>query len=235
MNWTFKISSTAAVNLKKVLIFFLFLASVYPKADRGYDNDKTNKLPNTVFVEERDPRRKKLVETARSLIGLNTSTITVQGRTYPNDCSGILRGIYSVIGIDIFEKSKEYTPGMNGVKILYHTYKANQWKTNTRSPRPGDWIIFNNTYDQNKNGKWDDFCTHISMVTGVEPDGTIAFIHHVSRGIQRYRMNLRHRKTYELKGKRMNDFLRFRPGNDSDRIKYMSDNLFFCFINILKD
>jgi hypothetical protein len=100
-------------------------------------------------------------------------------------------------------------------------------------PKAGDLVFFNNTWDMNRNGKWDDPLTHVGMVTGVEEDGTVVYIHHASRGVQRYRMNLKYKGVYKVGNKIVNDYLRKRPKRDKNRGKYLSDKFFYRFADVL--
>ena len=197
-----------------------------------YDNAK--KMPQTVMREVISPVRKKIQGLLRQIIG-SKGTITIAGKTYVADCSGMVRGIYEAIGIDLMQDSHRFPEVKGGVEIIHKSYKANEWKDVTTIPKVGDLIFFNNTWDANKNGKWDDPLTHVGIVEGIEEgSNTISFIHAVHAGIRRYRINLDHPKDYMYKKRKMNDFLRRRPDWDKDRTKYMSSNLFFSYINILK-
>ena len=198
-----------------------------------YRADRESYFPRTELLPEEDPVRLTLREAARKLIGKKGRSITVKGERFTNDCSGMVRGVYSAVGIDLMAEAGRFGPDANGVEIIFDTYKDAAWSGGDRLPRAGDLIFFNNSYDKNRNGIWDDPLTHVSLVTGVEEDGTIVYIHHVSRGGQRYRMNLDRVGVYKDGSKRMNDFLRRRPKRDKDQKKYLSDALFFSFVDVL--
>jgi hypothetical protein len=64
--------------------------------------------------------------------------------------------------------------------------------TENRLPLPGDLVFWDNTYDRNGNGRWDDDLTHAGIVVSVDDDGTIHYVHHnYRRGIVVEQMNLR--------------------------------------------
>lgn len=223
------------MNIKQFTypLIVLYLTTVLNAGQKGYEDDKIKRLPNTSFLKEENTRRISIRTVCRSFIGNNSKVIKFQERVYPNDCSGMVRAVFSSVGIDVMERAHEFGQNLNGVQIIYKSYKEKAWSDFKRKPRPGDLIIFNNTYDKNKNGLWDDLFTHISVVTGVETNGTVAYIHHVSRGIQRYRLNLDKNGIYKEGENKYNDFLRVRPSSDKNKKKYLADNLFFCFIDIL--
>jgi len=196
-----------------------------------YDND--NLKPDTPLEEEVDPRRLKLREMIQSVIG-KKGNITIDGKEFTADCSGMVRGVYSSIGMDLLERYREFPEAEGGVDIMYQSYKNQEWKDKNRLPKTGDLIIFNNTYDKNHNNKWDDFLTHIAVVEGIEKGSrTVSLIHSVNSGIRRYRMNLDQPKVYMSGGRKFNDFLRRRPDWDQVRTKYMSGSLFYSYIDIL--
>ena len=71
--------------------------------------------------------------------------------------------------------------------------------TPTRGPEPGDIVFFDNTWDRNGNGRWDDDLTHMGVVVAVDRNGTISYLHnHLRRGVIVEQMNLRHPDSREL-------------------------------------
>ncbi|MDH5716530.1 MAG: CHAP domain-containing protein [Spirochaetia bacterium] len=220
----------------KIIISFLLFLNVAgelaaKKRDRG---DMVKKEPDTEYLDEKDKIRLKIRKVSQSLIGNNRRTIKLNGKTYPNDCSGMVRAVFDSIGVNVYKKADTAPRGANGVRIIHHSFKDRTWDdAKKRMPRTGDLIIFNNTYDMNKNKKWDDKYTHVSVVTGVEKNGTIAFIHHVSQGIQRYRMNLFKNTVYKEGDVKYNDFIRRRPKSDKNKEKYLSSSAFYTFIDVL--
>ena len=66
-------------------------------------------------------------------------------------------------------------------------------------PEPGDIVFFDNTWDRNGNGRWDDDLTHMGVVVAVDRNGTISYLHnHLRRGVVVEQMNLRHPDSREL-------------------------------------
>ena len=196
-----------------------------------YDNNE--KQPQTELEAVKSPTRAKIQKLLRSIIG-SKGSINVDGRTYVADCSGMVKAIYDAVGIDVMAQSRKFPQATGGVDIIYQSFENQKWQDANKTPQAGDLIFFNNTWDQNKNKKWDDALTHVAIVEGVEVgSNTISFIHSVHAGIRRYRLNLDYPKSYMHKKRKMNDFLRRRPKHDQDRTKYMSSNLFWCYIDVL--
>jgi hypothetical protein len=129
----------------------------------------------------------KLVDWAKSLVGKPAAV--ARGRRFSYDCTGVVCAVYYGAGIDLQAKFGKYRG--NGVTRLHSIMKDSDLLYRTRTPAPGDIIFWDNTYDMNGNGKWDDELTHVGMVTAVDGSGTIDFIHlNYRTGIVIEKMNL---------------------------------------------
>ena len=132
--------------------------------------------------------QKKLAEGARSFLGRDS--LVVRGKTFNLDCTGVVLAVYYYAGIDLSKDFSKYTG--NGVKRLYSYLDSEGLLYHTFFPQPGDIIFWDNTYDRNEDGKWNDELTHVGMVVEASKWGTIDYIHHNYRkGIVLERMNLK--------------------------------------------
>jgi hypothetical protein len=132
--------------------------------------------------------RAKLAEGARSIIG--KKQLLVRGRRFTMDCTGVVLAIYWYAGIDLAKDFNRYTGG--GVERIWRTLEHDGLLYSTSNPLVGDVIFWDNTYDHDGDGTWNDPLSHAGMVTGVDDDGTIAYIHyHERKGISTDYMNLR--------------------------------------------
>jgi len=128
-----------------------------------------------------------VAEGGRSLEGKRT--LVVDGATYPNDCTGLVRAAYAFAAMDIAYRFAEYSG--NGVRRLYETLKDADLLYAVRYPAPADLVFWDDTYDANGNGLADDELTHVGLVVSVEPDGSILYLHyHYRLGPVIERMNL---------------------------------------------
>jgi hypothetical protein len=151
---------------------------------RGFDQPaplRATADPSVVAV------RDKLAEGAKSLLG--RTQIVVRGRRFNNDCTGLVLAIYWYAGIDLAKDFKRFTGG--GVERIYRTLERDNLLYSTARPLAGDIIFWDNTYDHNEDARWNDPLSHVGMVTAVDPDGTISYIHyHITKGILIEHMNL---------------------------------------------
>ncbi|WP_053228076.1 NlpC/P60 family protein [Spirochaeta cellobiosiphila] len=135
-----------------------------------------------------------LVQSARSFVG--RQNLWVRNESFRMDCSGLVLAIYWSVGIDLAQDYDQYVG--NGVDRIYKTLQDKGLLYKTQYPQPGDLIFFDNTYDYNDNGLWDDPLTHVAMVVSVDSQGQIEYIHdNYSKGIVIEKMNLLHPDIYE--------------------------------------
>lgn len=154
--------------------------------------------------------RLQAVALARRLVGRRT--VSWPGQPIPDDCSGLVLGIYASVGVSLRGMAQ---PGDNAVTALYRFARSHGRVFTSGTPSPGDLVFFHDTYDQNGDGLVDDGLTHVALVEAVEDDGTVLIIHRVRRGVMRYRMNLRHPelRADPRSGRPLNDYLRGSSGN----------------------
>jgi hypothetical protein len=163
-----------------------------------------------------DALREKLGEGARSVLG--ATELVVNGRRFSWDCTGTVLAIYWYAGIDLARDFGRW-PG-NGVSRLYRTLEDAGLLYTTTAPVTGDLVFWDDTYDADGDGTWDDPLTHVGMVTDTAPDGTVSYVHlNYRRGIVIERMNLRepgvHQRVVAGKVTIVNSPLRMaEPGKD---------------------
>ncbi|HSV56364.1 MAG TPA: hypothetical protein VLH39_04565 [Magnetospirillaceae bacterium] len=136
---------------------------------------------------ERDAFQIAVVAGGLSLVG--RTELVVDGVRFPMDCTGVVRAAYAFGGMDLAFRFASYRG--NGVRRLYLTLRDEDLLYSSRHPAPGDLVFWDHTYDANGNLSADDELTHVGMVVGMDPDGTIAYLHHnYRRGPVVERMNL---------------------------------------------
>lgn len=145
-----------------------------------------------------------LAATASSFLGRRS--LSVDGRRFPDDCTGLVRAVYARHGVDVMAEGTRGNE--NGVTAIYR-FASRRGTVHQSAPKPGDIVFFRETYDRNRDGRENDGLTHVGIVEALDPDGTVQVIHRVARGVVRYRMNpsLPHRRTDD-RGRVVNDWLR---------------------------
>jgi len=168
-----------------------------------------------------------LAETATRFVGVRK--ILVKGQRFPFDCSGLARAIYFSQGVDLYHGVK-VNKGANGVRFIHRYVRKHGRLYPGPTVSPGDLVFFHNTWDSNGDGHVNDPLTHVGVVVGAEADGTIVFVSRVSRGIERYRMNLANPNVHRTAdGRVLNDFMRRKRPSDSQRVHHLTGQLFAEF------
>ena len=179
------------------------------------------------------PRQKALAQAAIGFLG--KSRVEVNGRRFTFDCSGLARGVYGTQGIDLYDGLGELDGG-NGVGRIYgHVVRYGRIHYGP-TVHPGDLVFFHNTWDFNRDDRFNDPLTHVGVVERVESDGTVVFVSQVSGGIERYRMNLKTPDTHRTTdGRVLNDFMRRKEFRDPEATQYLTGQLFAAFGTLIRE
>ncbi len=141
-----------------------------------------------VLSASTDAIRAELGAGALSVVG--ATELVVKGRRFSYDCTGTVLAIYWYAGIDLARDFGRYSGG--GVNRIYRTLRDASLLYTTNEPILGDLVFWDDTYDADGDGAWDDPLTHVGMVMETADDGTISYVHlNYRKGIVIERMNLR--------------------------------------------
>ncbi len=226
---------TCVLAAAAVAVFFLSSCATMPKSGAAKPHEASVPTPPDHAGTTLSQTQKLLVEEAKRLLG--AEKIFVRGRSFSHDCSGTVMAIYWYAGIDLSKNFSKYSGG--GTERIYKYLKDEGLLYRTKLPAPGDIIFWDNTYDKNKNGKADDYLTHMGMVVSVDKTGIIKYIHeNYRKGIILAKMNLLKPDTYVevVEGKKiiLNDPIRMRGSPKSK--KWLSSQLYrdFAMAYLLK-
>ena len=171
-------------------------------------------------------RREEILARARELVGLSPGELARRGTAA--DCTSYVQGVFSPLGVDLLSAA---APGDTAIGAMYRFAQAHGRVFSGGRPQPGDLVFFRETYDRNRDGRANDGLTHVGIVDGEEPDGTVLVLHRVGSGVARYRMNLAQRDVRrDRTGRVLNDVLRV-PGTASAEV--LTGQLFVAFGAVL--
>ncbi len=187
--------------------------------------------PTSVPLLTSLPSRSAIIHSAVRLLG--SKTITIQGRRINYDCAGVTRAIFLEHGIDLY-RSNLVEVNANGVRLIHNHVRQHGMLHQDANVRPGDLVFFDNTWDFNGDGLFNDPLTHVGIVEQIEPDGTVIFISRVAGAVARYRMNLSHPHIHKTaEGRVLNDYIRRKRLTDPDNIARLTGELFSFYGNLL--
>lgn len=138
-----------------------------------------------------------------------------------DDCSGYVCAVYTRAGLTLRGDTRTLWKEAQALGAVYDDL----------TPRVGDLAFFDNTYDRNGNGRWDDPLSHVAVVLSVDPDGTVTLAHGgTSKGRTTMRMNLFSPSVHvSPEGKELNSYLRTRRRGDPRSWRYLSGELWRGF------
>ena len=136
-----------------------------------------------------------------------------RSRKFRNDCSGFTRKVFYKFDIELFRLPRKELRRMNGswingVELIWKYCKRHGSVFMRKTPKPGDFVFFDNTHDRNKNKKYDDYFTHIGIVVKVDKDNTVHYIHKANSGIKVSKLNTEYDNKYKKGKKVINSYLR---------------------------
>lgn len=176
---------------------------------------------------------KNVVSIAKESVGLQTVP-SVKGKRFLNDCIGFVNYVYYRAGFDLV---KAYGNGRGGVSSLYDGLRKHHFIFDAKTAAPGDIIFFDNTYDINRNGSWDDPLSHIGIIVGIEKHNTLVYIHNASHGVEEDHINLYYPNTHAFKQKDgslyiINSYLRRDRGEGYAKKEYVASSFYRAFAHI---
>lgn len=192
----------------------------------------------TPELQQKPPTENELavVASAKTLLGKPPNAkVTVNGRAFTLDCIGTVSAAFYGVSIDV-TKDFDYYPG-DGVNRLYMTLKERNAIHTDKYPRPGDVVIWDNTWDVTGDGdRIHDPRTHAGIVMAVDGDGTIYYLHeNLNKGIVIETMNLlRPADAWDEQGKRINNGMAIASKPGGPRPEHsLSGDVFDCFGDVL--
>jgi cell wall-associated NlpC family hydrolase len=169
-------------------------AGVFPVVQKKSENKD---LPISVTQE-------KIVRAARSFLG--AKHLRVGEKTFGYHCSGYVAATFTKAGIQLEGSTKH----------LYQQAKKDGYLSTIA--QPGSIVFFDNTYDANKNGRFDDPLSHVAIVERVYSDGRVQMIHLGSKGVMQLTLNLNNPAVYKSpEGILQNSYLRVRTSKEDKK------------------
>jgi hypothetical protein len=182
-------------------------------------------------------RELEVIASAKALLGQKpNSSVIVKGKQFTLDCIGTVSAIFYRVDIDVTKDFDKYSG--NGVNRLYMTLKDNGVLHRDTYPRPGDVVIWDNTWDANGDGdRTDDPRTHAGVVLSVDDDGTINYVHeNLYSGVVIEEMNLlKPGAAWDDSGKRLNSGMAIATVSGGAKPeRWLSGDVFDSFGDVLR-
>lgn len=188
--------------------------------------------PKDASEEIPEATRSALILEARHWLGQGLRPFQVDNEQFTADCSGYVQAVYARSGLPFREHLVEQPAREGGAAAsIYRLIQASgHLYDDPRRVLPGDLIFWDNTYDRNRNGRFDDPLTHVAIAERVDADGTVHYLHRGSRGVTVGFLNLnRPEQQVDHLGKPVNSGVRQRRAGDPPGTRYLASQLFVSF------
>lgn len=189
-----------------ILFLALFLLSgcsqkevVVLDAPQIKQEEKAEVKPDTKALEEM-ALRSAIVKSALSYLNKNSG----------KDCSGFVE-LVNFQNEEPYYKSSDlakYYDSPNRSKAIFNAMKAKNMVFDKESPKVGDLVFFEDTLQKSKRKIGSFNITHVGIVTQVDSDGTIHFIHNTQGKNQIDQLNIKFADAQILGAKNINSYLK---------------------------
>lgn len=203
-------------------------AKAVPKPGEVVHADSIEAIIETELERTSRFVREQLTLSSAELVGASWRQFRHTGQ--PFTCDGLIFAALEKSGLSI-QPIRAYG---GGVRSIYAYIKNNGILVDDpREVTAGDLVFFHNTYDRNRDHRFNDQLTHIAVVESFDKHGTMVLIHKSNSGVERVLMNVHHpRQRYHPRArgvdgvrKVINSYLRRVP----NRRDYLTGELFFIF------
>lgn len=185
------------IGMKNILaLFFLSLLLLTGCAQKEF----TQIAPELAKVEVKDdtPKRQEIVKNAMKHLNKKDG----------GDCSGFVSLVNKESGEPYFKNAElnEHFEDSRRSLAIYNLLETHE-RLHQDKPKIGDLIFFANTIKKYAKLKSPDNITHIGIVTKIDPDETVHFIHHTKGKNLMGQMNLAQPNASILNGKIINSYM----------------------------
>ena len=135
--------------------------------------------------------------------------------------------VYQINGVDLRQKIGNDRPSIGDV--YQYAFKHSLVYQTTR-PAIGDLVFFHNSFDRNRDGRWNDWHSLVGIVESVDDDETITVLVYTTK-IEKISLNLKYPELKTRKSRTINSQLRPDEGSHIGS----AAKLFAGFANLLGD
>lgn len=139
--------------------------------------------------------------------------------------------IYQVNGVQLSQAASK-GKSQPSIAQLYAYAADNKLLYEAQKPAIGDLVFFHNTFDRNRDGRWNDWHSLVGIVEEIDEDSTVTVLAYFNNAIERVHLNLKYPNVHKSKkGDIYNSQLRANEGAEIG----ISSKLFAGFANFLGD
>ena len=122
----------------------------------------------------------------------------------------------------------------SSIPALYRKCRANHAVYTEGPPAAGDLVFFHNTVDANRDGRNNDWYTHVGLVESTR-NGVVSVLSYRQGSVQSFRMSLEHAAKQRHDGRVVNARIRPEQSDDPPYTQYLAGQLFAGYCGLLGD
>jgi surface antigen len=145
----------------------------------------------------------------------------------PESSCEYVAAVYAANEVDVGPEAK------HSIAELFRRAQDQGQVYHTSRPAVGDLAFFHNTFDRNRDGRNNDWYTHVALVESVAADGTITLLSYLGGKVDRSFMNLEAPTLASREGSVVNSRLRRESDRDPAYTEYLAGKLFAGFGSLL--
>lgn len=199
--------------MKKIVLSFtlllVFFTGCSQKEITPVEEPKVIAEEKPTYVEQKEDEdlliRKKIVENAIKYLNKDDG----------HDCSGFVDLVNTQSGQAFYNSDELYKhfDNTNRSKAIFNLMKTDKKLVTTILPKVGDLVFFEDTLHNTKRKVGSLNITHVGIVTKVDSDATVHFIHNIQGKNRVDQLNTKYSDYQVLSGKNVNSYLKRCPKN----------------------
>jgi hypothetical protein len=162
--------------------------------------EQTIEIPTDTKEREEMALRKSIVQSALKYINKSS------GR----DCSGFVELVNLENGEPYYKSGSlsQFYDNTNRSKAIFNIMKSNDKLLKEETPKIGDLVFFEDTIQKAKRKIGSFNITHVGIITQIDEDGTVHFIHNIQGKNRVDQLNTKFADAQILSGKNINSYLK---------------------------
>lgn len=193
--------------MNKIILSFLLAAAVFT----GCAQKQVIVIDEPQIQEEKpqekiEPKKDEDLTVRKAVVA---SALKYLNKKDGNDCSGLV-DLVNHENSQIYYKSEKlykYFDNTNRSKAIFNIMKTDN-KLVTATPKIGDLIFFEDTIQKTKRKVGSLNITHVGIVTQIDGDGTVHFIHNIQGKNRIDQINMNFADSQVVSGKNVNSYIK---------------------------
>ncbi|MDD5373838.1 MAG: CHAP domain-containing protein [Sulfurimonas sp.] len=194
--------------MKKIIFSFALMLAIFT----GCAQKQVIVIDEPKAEEKKEETEPKIDGDIAARKAVVSSALKYLNKKDGQDCSGLVE-LINHENSQIYYKSEKlykYFDNTNRSKAIFNMMKTEN-KLVTTNPKMGDLIFFEDTLQKTKRKTGSFNITHVGIVTQIDSDGTVHFIHNIQGKNRIDQINMNFADSQTVSGKNVNSYIKRCP------------------------